>query len=501
MGKEFYSDLYFVPERDGGENRRQIDSIDDVLQLEQQNPFRNALRDFEEKIGRPFETIPFIQKEHFLVNRLDELVRVTRVNSLHKENLDKAGVSEVRDLSDFHKIPITTRNDVNALYTQTKSGLVIPFGHPSDHSGHKVIASGGSSGEPILAIYRNQELRDIGERAGKFLRRNIVGYGEPATFLNLFDNQNGWASNELVQNILEGVPGGNTIPAGVITLPRVADFFLRQGVTDVAGLPSNFSHLVHLIDDAYPHTTYPNVVRAIYGGEFMDPTIRDQVKKMFPNVQLVSAYSSTQADFMAVQVEEEDDFLRIADDINFLEIVDDDGQPVPYGQTGRIIVTRLMGNGDQPLRLDLQDKGSIELPDPSDPLQARKLKLYGRSGDYLRVSTWDIKASDLLTTSHTVLKGIISTEGVQARQLLVDATGVHLKLAVADPAHYPILTGELQFDLMHTAVMQATGFFEDPHDFPPSTKLTVEFVAMKDLERAPSGKIHPFVNKRGEEKK
>lgn len=502
MTKEDRHTITFIPERYRPENRARISSVDDVLWLEQKYPFINMLEEFEKRALQPFESVHFAQKEHFILARLDELVRIMRVNPVWREKLDGAGVTEVKDWSNWHQVPITTRDDLNALYTRTKDGLVIPWEYASDHDGHKMIASGGSNNEPVITVYRTQELRDIGERAGKFWKRHIVGKnGQKVTFLNLFSNQNGWASNELVQNILERIPGANTIPAGVITLPRVINFFLKQGATDLAGLPSDFSHLVRLIEEEYPGASYPDVKLATYGGEFMDPVIKDQLQRVFPNITLVSVYSSTQASHMAVQVGDDADLLSVTDDINLLEIVDEDGQPVSDGQTGRIVVTRLLGNGDQALRLDLQDKGSILAPDPGDPLQARKLRLYGRAGDYLRVSTWDINAKDLLSTSYDILREAIPVEGIQARQFVVDELGVHLKLAVADPTQCPKLDPQAQFRLMHTAIMSTKGFFEDPHDFPPSIQLTIDFVRMGDLEQTSAGKIHPFVNRRGEDTK
>lgn len=500
MGRDGYTSSH-IPEQYKVEGRIHVDSIDDVLRLERDAPFIKKLDEFEMQVGKPFEAVPFGQKERLLLERLDEIVKILRVNPAWRTRLDDVGVEGVDSLSDWHRVPITTRDDLHHLYTRTKDGLVVSWGYEADHSGHKVIASGGSSGEPVLTMYRTRELQDIGKRAGNFWRRQVIGQDSGnVTFLNLFDNKNGWASNELVQNILEGIPGSNTIPAGTITLPRVADFFLRQGVTDIAGLPSNFSQLVHFIEDEYPGASFPEVLRATYGGEFMDPVILDQLQRVFPNIQLVSVYSSTQVDHMAVQVGSEADHLRMTDDINFLEIVDEEGLPVPDGAVGRIIATRLMGNGDQALRVDLQDKGSILLPDIDDPLQARKLQLLGREGDYLRVSTWDIRAGDLLHTSHRVLSEVLPVEGIQARQLVVDEVGVHLKLAVSDPIRYPMLDRDVQFDFMHRAIMQATGFFEDPYGF-PRIELTIEFVTISDLARTSAGKIHPFVNKRREDKK
>lgn len=506
MTQKAYLGTAFIPERYRPEHKMRISSVDDVLELEQRYPFYNTLKEFEQKAKQPFETVPFAQKQPLILGRLNELVRIMRINPVWKERLNKVGVTKVKDLSDWRKIPIATRDDLNALYTRTKDGLVIPWQFNGDSNGHKVIASGGSSGEPIITVYRTQELRDIGKRAGQFWIRNIMGQNpKKSIILNLFNNTNGWASNELVQNILEGT-GANTIPVGEITLHGVADFFLKQGVTDIAGLPSNLAHLVQLIKKGFPDASYPQVQRAVYGGEFIDPIIREQLKKLFPNIKLISVYSSTQSDHIAVQVGNEET-LRLTDDINFLEIVDENGQPLPDGEVGRIIVTRLMGNGDQALRLDLQDKGSISLPDPNDPLRARKLALYGREGDYLRMSTRDVKAKDLINNSHKLLTQVTSSIDIQSRQVIVDESGVHLKIAVSDPSRYKQLDNSIQFQIMREAIMQSTtretGFFEDPKDWdlPPSIKLTITFVKMDDLEKTPAGKIHPFVNKRGENKK
>lgn len=470
-------------------------SIEEVLFLERTRPFRSTVESFEQAHSLPFERTPFTAKEDLLLRRMNEIVEIMQVNPEWKNRLHQAGVDEIRSWKDWQKVPITTRADLHDLYTVSKRGLVIPWGHPSDHNGHKSIASGGSTGEPILTIYRASELVDVGKRAGALWRRAIMQESDNPTILSLFNNANGWASNELVQNLLEGT-GANTIPAGDISLPHVARFFLEQKPTDITGLPSNFAHLVKLLKEG-SDTQYPDVKRAVYGGEFMDPLIKDMIKEVFPNIELVSIYSSTQADHMAAQIGAETDYLRITDDINFLEIVDEDGKPLPYGQVGRIIATRLLGNGDQPLRLDLQDKGSIELADPNDPIQARKLKLYGRAGDYLRVSTWDIKAGDLLETSHKTLQEMYQVTGIITRQLVVDENGVHLKLAVSDAANAKQLPAEIQFKILQKAIMKAKGFFEDPHDFPPSLQLTIRLVSFDELEKTPAGKIHPFINKRG----
>lgn len=479
------------------EHDTSIATVEDVIRLEQTSPFISAIEQFERQKGKPFETVPYPDKEGLILERLGEMIRIARVNTVWRQRLCQAGVSEIKTWEDWRRIPITRRDDLRTGYTDTKDMLVIPW----ERGEHKPVASGGSSSEQVVSVYRKREFEQIGTRAGLFWRRTMYQPDEAVTFINLFDTNNGWASHELVRTLLEGVPAANVLPIGPMSTPRIADFWVRQGVTDLAGLPRDIILLMNLLQQKDPKAVYPDVKRAFYGGEFLDPLIVDRVKEVFPNVRLVSVFSSTQADHLAIQVENKADHFRITDDINLIEIVNDEGNTLPYGQTGRIIVTRLIGNGDQPLRLDLEDRGSIELPDSDDPLQARKLKLFGRVGDYVRISQSFVKASDLLQETHNALKGVIDMTGVQARQIRLDNAGIHLKLAVTDPAQQTTINSETQRDLMQKAVMRAQGFFEDEHSLPPSMQLTIEFVTMDQLEKTTVGKIHPFVDRREMETK
>lgn len=452
----------------------------------------NKLEAFEKERGQPFETIPFHEKQHLILERLNVLVQVLKQNPLWKSRLEEAGIDEIQSWGDWYRIPITTRREVREWYTATKKGVVkgIPY---------IPIASGGSSGEQIVTLYGLGELELIGKRAGAFWRRNIfspeVEDRRNVTFLNLFYNRNGWGSDRLVQPLLEGT-GFNAIPAGEISLGRVADFYLTtQGVTEIAGLPSDILHLIEILErDGYKEK-YNNVRRIFYGGEFLDPSVEDRIKQWFPKAKIIAVYSSTQADHIGVEVDERGVF-RLTDEINLVEIVDEEGNPLPPGEVGRIVVTRLMGNGVQPLRLDLQDKGKIIIPDPEDPLQARKLVLYGREGDYVRVSTWDIKAGDLLRTTHRLLVRRIPSDKIRARQLVLSRDGLTLFVAVDDP-HKFSLSSEDQRRIMEEAIFGSLGFFEDPHgDIPPGMQLEIKFVTIEKLRKTPTGKIHPFINER-----
>lgn len=469
---------------------REIHSVEDVLQLEQSGSFYDELASIEHEAGAPFEMIPFPEKEEVLLNRLRTLVQVIKVNPIWNDRLQQAGVTDITSWEDWQRVPITTRAELNEGYTTSKNMLVIPF----EHGGYMPVSSGGSSGKPIISLYRLSEMQDICKRAGQFWRRNLMEQDEIVTFLNMMGNTNGWSSHSLAQFVFNQFDGASVIASGELTSAPIADFWLQQGVTDIAGIPSDFSKLL-------PHlgkNQYENVKRLLYGGEFMDPFLADKLQQTFPKATLTGIYASTQAYLMGIQVNGE---FRLHDDINYLEIVDEQDKPVPYGTPGRIIVTRLMGNGSQPLRMDIQDTGTMLLPEEHDPLQARKLLLKGRTGEELSISSYRIPVDNLLRTSHLQLSAVLPDLPIHARQFIVDQQGLHLYLAVDEPQHVGELDPILQEQILKRAIVQAGDFFagEDgamPQDWIEGTGLTIHFVTPNELQKTPVGKVHPYINNR-----
>lgn len=487
-------DHQFIPSQYRPGSQPSIKSIDDVIKLEKNAPFIKTLAEFELAHGLPFEQIPYEFRQPLILGRLNELVQIMKVNPVWRKRLHQSDTGQVCNFEEWQNIPISTRADLQSGYTDSKDLLVIPW----QYGGHKSVASGGSSGEPIVTIYRESEFSDIGHRAGPFWRRNIFK-SDPVTLMNLFGTHNGWAGHELVRSILEGIPASNILPVGTITIPRVADFWVNQGVTDIAANPSVYSNLTKMLKELDPNRKYDQVKRAFYGGEFMNPLIAAKIKEAFPNSDLYSAYSSTQANSMAIQINPGDESMQIMDDINYLEIVDDNDKPLPFGKTGRLLVTRLLGNGDQPLRLDLQDKASIDLPDPTDPVQSPKLKLFGRTGDYFRLCLYDMKPDELMKSIYEVLGSSMSLESIETGQLILNDAGLHLLLASSNSRQVDLLDAQQQFQILYQSIRKTVGFFEenkDLQDWVPGTDLTIRSCNLQQLVTTPAGKIPTLVNQR-----
>lgn len=470
--------------------------LTEVSELETAGSYVAALRQFEASHGVPFERISATEQQMFIFTRLRELTQIMRTSPTWNERLGNAGVTAPIDTwEDWTRIPITTRSDLYDLYMNTKRGLVIPW----EAGGHRPVASGGSTGRPIQTIYRIPEVEVVGKEAGAFWERNVlVGSGGIA---NVLDTRNGWDSHSLIGEIFRNVGGQNYFPLGEVTRGDIAYQWLSQGATSIVGLPSEILHIAQLLKA--DGRVLPEITRVIYGGEFMDHLVLERIREAFPNAEPCSIYSSTQALHMAVEI---DGQLRVTPWINYIEVTDDEGRPVTPGEFGHITVTRLMGYGDQPLRLDLQDEGALLLPSPDDPIQLPILQLRGRAGDVVRLFSYDLQVGELLENLHVALKGVLTENimgQIRQRQLVLDDSGVHLNLVVNDPDAITQLSQEEQINLWMQAILASLSFFSASRgrdvldELTQGTVLEVNFVGESALIKS-GQKTHPFVNGRAE---
>src|SRR4051812_1580247 len=104
MHKEYKIFRSILDSDKSNEGRTQPTSVEQVLQLEQKQPFRSQLEAFEAKKRKPFEAIPFAEKEKFLLTRLDGLTGLAKVNPLWKQRLEAAGVGKINSWDDWQRV-------------------------------------------------------------------------------------------------------------------------------------------------------------------------------------------------------------------------------------------------------------------------------------------------------------------------------------------------------------------------------------------------------------
>jgi len=100
----------------------------------------------------------------------------------------------------------------------------------------------------------------------------------------------------------------------------------------------------------------PTLKVAITTSEVLDDSDRDILNKGF-GVPVVNEYGASELDIIAFEDQDQD--WIISNENIFIEIVDDNGKPLPDGETGRIIVTSLHNRAMPFIRYEIGDIGSI----------------------------------------------------------------------------------------------------------------------------------------------
>jgi len=111
------------------------------------------------------------------------------------------------------------------------------------------------------------------------------------------------------------------------------------GINVFVGMASTLIELVRKCKAGDPEFTIDKI---LYAGQPMSAADRQWLKEACGTKRIVSIIGTTEANQLGYQCERlEGAFHHVVDDYNWVEVVDDEGAPVPDGQLGRILVTSL----------------------------------------------------------------------------------------------------------------------------------------------------------------
>jgi phenylacetate-coenzyme A ligase PaaK-like adenylate-forming protein len=187
---------------------------------------------------------------------------------------------------------------------------------------------------------------------------------------------------------------------------------------------------------------------AVTSGEVLHPHQRRVIEQAF-GCRVFDQYGCTEICVFASQCQE--GAMHVSPDYGVLEIVDDDGKPVPVGTTGEIICTGLVNDAHVLIRYRLGDRGALsDAPCRcGSPLPVLK-SIEGRTGDVFvlpngrrlgilgdemygvsSVAEWQLvqEAPDLFTMYVVPAKGYTPTDSEQIlKNLSHDMPGVNIHI-------------------------------------------------------------------------
>jgi phenylacetate-CoA ligase len=281
--------------------------------------------------------------------------------------------TRVHDVRDLRCLPILRKADINARRDDFRADIAGPLQRSN---------TGGSSGEPLIFhLGRARVSHDVAAkwRATRWWgvdigEREAVLWGSPIE-LGAQDRWRAWRDRLLRTTLL---------PAFRMSQDRL-DAYLRRlqrlRPRMVFGYPSALCHLArHALARRVPLDTLG--VRVVFvTGERLYEEQRTLLATTF-GCPVANGYGGRDAGFIAHECPEGGMHLSAEDVI--VEILDPDGQPVPDGTTGAIVITHL-ASGDFPfIRYATGDRGALgTAPCPCGRGLPLLQSLEGRSTDFV----------------------------------------------------------------------------------------------------------------------
>lgn len=215
----------------------------------------------------------------------------------------------------------------------------------------------------------------------------------------------------------------------------------------------------------------PTLKCCVVTSEMLFQEDKTLMEKQF-GVPIINEYGASELDLIAFQ--NTDDEWVVNSETLFVEILDENNNPLPNGQEGRVVITSLFNKAHPFIRYDIGDIGILD--EKSTPQKPILKKLIGRTNDIALLPSG--KKSPGLTFYY-VTKSIIEDNG-NVKEFVVKQT----KIDTFDIEYVSAIElTESQIKAIEKAI---TTYLE--------TGLNFTFVKKEKLERGKSGKLKQFVS-------
>ncbi|MBI5072797.1 AMP-binding protein [Candidatus Woesearchaeota archaeon] len=255
----------------------------------------------------------------------------------------------------------------------------------------------GRSAMSIPVLYTKYDLENLRE-AGKRMM-SLLKIPNDVRVINVFPFaphlafwQTVYATNE---NNIFGLHTGGGRSMGS---EKILQTMERMKAEAIIGMPSYVYHLLSIAQEK--HIDLHSVRYVLLGGEAVPPGYRQKIKELLclngapADVKIYTTYGFTEGKIAWTQCHEESGY-HLYPDMEYIEIIDAEGNPVADGESGEIVYTSLDFRGTAFLRYKTGDIGS---------LQTGPCPYCGAKTP--RINPAITRSSDILSIQHTKIKGM-----------------------------------------------------------------------------------------------
>ena len=378
-------------------------SIDEVVKLPS---FYSKMQKCEEHFGKSYSELSHDIQNAVVLRRLQQMVNTLMLNPIWKKRIEEAGLKEApKNIEEWEKLPISDKDSTTELLMGSRPGLVVPL----SYNGFEIVASGGtSSGTPAEIVYSLRELEDTykiaGDFIGKYVLKKYLKGNAPKWVMTTLADYQMWSSGTMVGGVLQHIPGINYIGAGPVNKDVYQHILSYEGPKVIMGISQSIALLADF-GEGLDEEARKSFHVALYGSGLLSHSKQVELKKIYPNLEIMSYFAATQAETIGIQLSSES-YLVSVPGLHFIEIVDENGHAVKEGEEGDLVVTRLHAHEAPLIRFKVGDR-MIRRPNiDKEHLKTQQFQFVGRSSDIIHLGDTQYQARNVYESLQRKLKKV-----------------------------------------------------------------------------------------------
>lgn len=335
----------------------------------------------------PFDYLEDETRDNITLMRLNAFLRYARQHSpFYSKTLPEA---DLNSLGDIAKLPILSPAVLKENLPPKGRGIL------TTSLGNSIsFGSGGTTGDPKFIHRTNKENHENAKLIGKGYALSI--FDKSDIVANLLFAGNMWASflshNEAVEST-----GAHVLPiAGNIALTDMISVIRAFKPTGAISIPSVILSIAEYVDKN--NLSDVKIKKIVTGGEHLFPEAKAYIAKVLGTEKFASTgYLSNDTGCIGFQCQEcKGPIHHIHEDYCLMEVVDPEtNEPMPDGESGKILVTNFSRTLMPLIRYDIGDMGCILTHRCSCGRKVRLMKLEGRSDDTLIIGGGNIQLDSI----------------------------------------------------------------------------------------------------------
>ena len=332
----------------------------------------------------PLDVLSSEERKRLIDERLRTLVYRAKASPFYGQRL--AGVT-IESCDDLVKIPRLTRAQMDANMPSKTPGL-----QTGEFFGGYVSRSGGSTGAPKFSVYDHHDWDQMIQNAVRLLEAAGLVRGDRVA--NCFLAGDLYGSFVSFDHINFRVGATTFAFTGTVAAEPLLEVWRRFHVNVIEGIPTALMPVLRRAKALEPRFTMEKV---IYAGTPLSPSDGLWLKDRLGVRTISSIIGANDGGQLAFQCSElAGPFHHSVDDFNFVEIVNDEGERVPEGEPGRILITSLLKFAFPLIRYEIGDAGRLVKEPCRCGRTSRVIEYLGRADDGLCLGSGNLEYGDFL---------------------------------------------------------------------------------------------------------